>query len=94
MSGTISLNSIIQGALIFTAASTWNATLKSTIDHLYPRSDANIAANILYAIIVTLVVIAVFEFYIWASEKTQQLIPVIPVKPQQYYSVQGPSMIK
>jgi hypothetical protein len=65
MVGQLSTTDIVSGTLIFTAALSWNMAIRDTIDSVFPFHRVGVLGNILFATIVTLLIIAVFVIYNW-----------------------------
>lgn len=60
---TLSASSLLKGALIFTAAISWNNAIKDSIDILYPLPRDRISANIAYAMVVTIIIVVIILIY-------------------------------
>jgi Family of unknown function (DUF5654) len=63
MSIEIPLILLMKGVLTFTAALAWNNAVKTSLDTLFPTGRGHLLAPYIYAILITLFVIAVAASY-------------------------------
>lgn len=82
---------IATGALIFTVAIAWNNATRSIIDHMYPKTDtkSHIAAQLIYAILITIIVIIIMYSYNAVHSIATICIEKINSVPSGQYSKNG-----
>jgi hypothetical protein len=61
----------IIGAFGLVAALAWNDAIKSLINHLFPLDKDSVPAKFIYAIIITIIVVAATIFLVRFSEKDE-----------------------